>query len=99
MINKSKIMKYSHVLTKIIKGCYPAKMSMALKIVWGLVNRKTGAFQCVKEKLISTFLKGVELVNKLSNEVEKGKIYLSSKLTCTKSDLKISELNLIKGVF
>ena len=100
MIDKSKIMKYSHCLTRVIKGCYYAKLSLALKkIVWSLVNRKTGAFQGVKEKLIATLLKAIETVKNLVNQVIQGKVYLSSKLTCTKSDLKVAEMQVIKGVF
>lgn len=99
MIDKSKIMKYSHCLTRVIKGCYYAKLSLALKIVWSLVNRKTGTFQNVKEKLIATLLKAIETVKGLVDEVAKGKVYLSSKLTCTKSDLKVLEMKVVKGVF
>lgn len=99
MIDKSKIMKYGHCLTRLIKGCYYAKLSLALKIVWSLVNRKTGTFQNVKEKLISTLLKAIETVKSLVDEVAKGKLYLSSKLTYTKSDLKVLEMKVVKGVF
>ena len=99
MIDKSKIMKFGHCLTRVIKGCYYAKLSLALKIVWSLVNRKTGTFQNVKEKLIATLLKAIETVKNLVNQVMQGKVYLSSKLTCTKSDLKVAEMQVIKGVF
>jgi hypothetical protein len=100
LVNKSKLMKYSHTVAKTIMGDYRAKLSLAMRIVWRIFSRRTGSINTIQERLIQKLDVAFKSVKSITKEVSKvGRAYLINDLAVAKREYNDLRQRVVRGMF